>query len=1565
MAKQRPLNRVVRWASPACLCVMCLSLLSSPVNAEIEGLFSDAGEALSLEAPSSHDIPSIQRRIVRMDFGQLHAARKEVLAGRPAHLALNLFDEVAFRAIVERTAPTSSGYSLSGRLEGIPFGTMALVLNDTVVTGKVRTLDAVYTIRTAGGGTYTIQRVQPTEFTEAPPLKPPPRTSDVDPRTHARVIEEDDGSEIDILVVWTRTGRRDAGGTRHIKASIDLAVVETNYAFATSGATQRIRLVGAVEVDYDEPGGGGMETHLHRLVNPYDGFLDDVHTLRDSYAADLVHLALGVHCNMYADAGVAHTMVDPSPSFESSAFSASIFCDDNRDGGALSSRMFAHELGHNMGLQHDRYARDTTLNKPYPFSHGYVNQRAFEAGATRDARWRTMMSHNDQCSDAGFDCPRLLRFSNPKQLYPAADGHPLGIPGDDPSEEVDGPADAVRSLDNTRRIVANFRSSASRCTYRLAEEAVTVPAAGGAFSIDVEAGLDCAYTARSHDEHLSVTSGWSSGGDGTLRFQVAANEGGARVGSISVAGETLLVSQSGIHAVASVCGRTPAIRDAIMAWSGRDHCNDVTEFDLSEIPYLVLVQRGITELREGDFTGLSSLQRFSLRLNPLTGEIPPELGQLSNLELLDLSGNRLSGSIPPELGQLSNLETLLLSDNRLSGSIPPELGQLTKLTLLSLSRNRLTGSIPSELGQLTRVRILVLAANRLTGNIPVELGRLTKVVILDLWANRLTGNIPLELGNIPRLWKLDLYGNQLTGPIPAELSLSENLQILHLSRNPLTGCIPGALKDVADNDLDLLGLGYCAAVSIANGGHPSAPPELGRIREGTAATLTILADPPQETAFDVTVMVSGGEAFGVTMGNRTVTIPSDANETTLTVNTADNDIDESNGAFTATILTDTDYALFASRSSASIIIDDDEGPSAPTISSLTPEDGRLTVTWTAPQDGGSVTAYDLRHRPSPPAQGWQTWTLIDSATMGALQRDITGLTNRVEYDIQVRAVNDDGDGAWSEIARGTPGECPEGIELGDCRTLLAVRDTLVGGGTAINWATSLPIEEWTGIEVHRFTGRVVELRLSDQGLSGTIPAELGSLTELTVLSLPNNGLTGMIPPQLGNLKRLQELWLSNNRLTGMIPPQLGNLKRLQELWLSNNRLTGTIPPELGNVPYLQYLSLSQNELTGTIPPELGRLRNLDWLLLGNNRLTGPIPAELAGLAKLVTLWLHDNELTGPIPAALGRLSKLRQLLLYNNQLTGSIPPELGRLTNLTALRLSDNQLTGSIPRSLPKLTNLISLFLAGNRLTGCVPASLRDVDRSDLHRLALPDCPPASVIDLVIESIPLDGRAYGTGERIEISVRFETDVTVSGFPQLALTIGSGVHAAAFIANQGNGQLAFRYAVEPAARDSDGISIAPDALALNGGRIRDIDGKHAVLDLGEHAIANHPSHQVRGALRELVPDQDMEAGGETLTLDLSRYFNFPEGGTLTYGTPISSDPSVATAIIEDGLLKVMPLEDGITTITVTATDDTGITVTLSFRVAVTAIMRGLRPWLMGILVEQAAREAEEPEDNDPQ
>ena len=123
----------------------------------------------------------------------------------------------------------------------------------------------------------------------------------------------------------------------------------------------------------------------------------------------------------------------------------------------------------------------------------------------------------------------------------------------------------------------------------------------------------------------------------------------------------------------------------------------------------------------GECYNIQTTTTLNLYHNQLTGEIPPEIGNLTNLGSLDLSSNQLTGEIPSEIGNLTNLSGWYLNNNQLSGEIPSEIWEMTNLHTLSLSDNQLTGEIPPEIGDLTNLHHLYLGDNQLTGEIPVEI----------------------------------------------------------------------------------------------------------------------------------------------------------------------------------------------------------------------------------------------------------------------------------------------------------------------------------------------------------------------------------------------------------------------------------------------------------------------------------------------------------------------------------------------------------------------------------------------------------------------------------------------------------------------------------------------------------------------------------------------------------------------------------------------------------------------------------------------------------------------------
>ena len=142
--------------------------------------------------------------------------------------------------------------------------------------------------------------------------------------------------EIDVAVVYTPAAREAAGGAVAIEAEIDLMIAETNEAYGASGVRQRLALIGRAETPYIEAFGG---LDLDRLAEPSDGHLDEAHALRDAAGADVVHLIVGeFDGERYDVCGIA---------LLGRPFGITL-----RDCGGIT---FAHELGHNMGLRHDRF----------------------------------------------------------------------------------------------------------------------------------------------------------------------------------------------------------------------------------------------------------------------------------------------------------------------------------------------------------------------------------------------------------------------------------------------------------------------------------------------------------------------------------------------------------------------------------------------------------------------------------------------------------------------------------------------------------------------------------------------------------------------------------------------------------------------------------------------------------------------------------------------------------------------------------------------------------------------------------------------------------------------------------------------------------------------------------------------------------------------------------------------------------------------------------------------------------------------------------------------------------
>ena len=198
---------------------------------------------------------------------------------------------------------------------------------------------------------------------------------------------------IDVIVAYTRKAASNYSDVK--RELVGLAIEEANESFRQSGIGHvKLRLVHAYQTDYLEDGGAHFD-HVWRFAEKGDGYMDEVHELRDKYKADVGVLIVddpkgcGLATRVYAEADEAFAVVHHE-------------C-------AATTYTLAHEVGHLIGARHD-----LNLDKnmtPFPYGHGYVN----------GTKWRDIMSYKESCGG----CPRLPVWSSP---FVKVRGEPAGTP---------------------------------------------------------------------------------------------------------------------------------------------------------------------------------------------------------------------------------------------------------------------------------------------------------------------------------------------------------------------------------------------------------------------------------------------------------------------------------------------------------------------------------------------------------------------------------------------------------------------------------------------------------------------------------------------------------------------------------------------------------------------------------------------------------------------------------------------------------------------------------------------------------------------------------------------------------------------------------------------------------------------------------------------------------------------------------------------------------------------------------------------------------------------------------
>lgn len=309
--------------------------------------------------------------------------------------------------------------ALGGEIADDPNNSVIIVRNGDKLTGTLRKNGQLYALRPLRSGGHAIVHIDESKMPADHPevayrqiFQQAARDARLQramrPSAGAPVAKAN--SVIRVLVAYTPSAANASGD---ITGLVNLAISETNQGYANSGVSITLQLASSSQVSYTES--GSFSTDLSRFRGTSDGFMDSIHTTRNSTAADVGVLIINNSSSCGLASGIG--------SSASTAFAAVHYsC-------ATGYYSFGHEIGHLQSARHDPAADPSTT--PYAYGHGYRSPTS---------AWRTIMAYN--CTSG---CPRINYWSNPAKTY---GGQAMG---------TTTRSDNTRVLNTTRGTIAAFR----------------------------------------------------------------------------------------------------------------------------------------------------------------------------------------------------------------------------------------------------------------------------------------------------------------------------------------------------------------------------------------------------------------------------------------------------------------------------------------------------------------------------------------------------------------------------------------------------------------------------------------------------------------------------------------------------------------------------------------------------------------------------------------------------------------------------------------------------------------------------------------------------------------------------------------------------------------------------------------------------------------------------------------------------------------------------------------------------------------------------------------------------